>query len=114
MPVSGGQDQLSGIEERVGWPDRSLSPDGAAESPGRPYRECNQVSSERRIGVRLRRADDRAASWPGISMSRTGRVRPIAPAEFRPQDSAASGAKAGSFSTLLRTASAPYSNICRS
>ncbi len=32
----------------------------------------------------------------------------------RRQESFASGAKAGSFSRLLRTASAPYSNICRS
>jgi hypothetical protein len=50
----------------------------------------------------------------GISMSTTGRVRSTAQGEFRPQDSFASGAKAGSFSRLVRTASAPYSNICRS
>ena len=67
---------------------------------------------------------ERARRWPSssrprrqlawVGMSTTGRVRSIAQGGFRPQDSFASGAKAGSFSRLLRTASAPYSNICRS
>ena len=57
---------------------------------------------------------DRVVNWRGSVCPRPGGVRSIAQGGFRPQDSFASGAKAGSFSRLLRTASAPYSNICRS
>ncbi|WP_433259705.1 hypothetical protein ACQPYK_48935 (plasmid) [Streptosporangium sp. CA-135522] len=107
------------IEERVAWLDRSLSLDEATESLGWHYRELNQVISDRGIEVRLRRiaradVDALAGDWRGSVCQRPGGSGRSAQGEFRSQDSFASGAKAGSFSRLLRTASAPYSNICRS
>ncbi|MFJ8743301.1 hypothetical protein ACIRL2_28465 [Embleya sp. NPDC127516] len=54
------------------------------------------------------------SGFSGVRHTSTGRVRSIAQGESRSQDRFASGAKAGSFSRLLRTASAPYSNIRRS
>ena len=94
-----------------------------AEIRAAPRRTARDCSAETDATVLLRKHHSEPPSPGRFRVPRalhedafwTGALTPSsASTPGTPQDSFAPGANAGSFSRLLRTASAPYSNICRS